>query len=438
VRIGIAAPYGISLSWAVRLQDEGHDVRMWISDSQYKTVGDGIVPKAGTWDEFTAHVRDGLALYELSKLGEKADALRRAGIPTLCGGTFMDRLEGDRAFGVEMARAAGCDIPAYEEFASVTDALARARELDGALYFKTDRLIDSDATHGADTGDEMVEYLEGLIERHGGHGACILQEKVEGVPLSTARWWNGMDWVGPYQADYENKKLMNDNVGPSTGCAFNVVWFYDDAVPEVARRLHWENFTPLFRKHQAPPGIYDINAMIAPDGTAWFLEWTPRLGYDSEMTSMLLVPDLGRHLRDVATGHDPLEPALELAYSVKISIPPYPWEHGNRDDKGGSDGTLLRGAHGLWDGGFIPYFVRRSKRFPDALEIAGPEGEVGLVAAVGDDLETAHEECIESAKALRIAGLQYRTDGAKDIAAAAEKLAEAGYDLHPGLLGGDE
>ena len=432
MRIAVATAFSCGLSWWARLQDEGHEVGVWIEPQSHKTVGDGIVPKL-TREEIERFDGD-LVLFDSSKLGDLADHVRKRGIPTVGGGSFMDKLEDDRVFGFKIAADAGCALPPYEEFASFTDALARARELgDLAMYFKSDRYLDSDATHGADSGPEMAEYLEEIIERYGGHGACILQQKIDGVPLSTARWWNGMDWVGPYQATYEDKKFMNDGVGPSTGCSFNVVWFYEGE-PEIVRQLHWPDLTQPFRAHRAPPGLYDINAIVAPDGKAYFLEWTPRLGYDSEPTSALLLPDLGRHLHAVATGHDPEEPSDDLAYTVRLSVPPYPWEHGKKDDKGGADGLIIRDHDGLWDGHFVAYCVRAGKR-EGTLEAAGPEGIIGLTAAVGSSLEEAHEDAMDFAKdTLRVAGLQYRTDGAKHIKEKAEELIDAGYDVHPGLL----
>jgi len=447
MRFAIASGFGCALSWWARLQDEGHDVLVWIGEEtstggpktmySHRSVGEGLVPRTDSWMELMAFARepDTIMLFDSSGLGGLAEQARKAGITVVGGGKFCDRLEKDRGFGQEIAEQAGAQLPPYQEFGSFGECLNAARSMDKPMYFKSDRYVDSDATHGADTGEEMAEYLEGLIKKYGAHGKCILQEKIDGVPLSTARWWNGRDWVGPYQATYENKKFMNDNVGTATGCSFNVVWFYQHE-PEIARQLGWDNLTEAFRKNNAPPGIYDINCIVAEDGTAYFLEWTPRLGYDSEMTSFRLLPDLGEFLHAVAYGHDVPEPYEELAYSVRLSIPPYPWEHGKKDEKGTADGTQLRGVDGLWDGNFIAYQVRLGED-QSCLEVAGPEALVGLTLAVGDELPALHKEVIDYAKKkLKVSGtsLQYRTDGERDCRKMAEKLVEAGYDIHMGLL----
>lgn len=440
MRVAVATTFGCGLSWWRRLVDEGHSVRVWIQPPSHKTVGDGLVEKSGTYDDLLSWAKEGalqreptIMLFDSSGLGEKADAARRWGLSVVGGGSFCDRLEKDRVFGQKIAEKAGCRVPPYQEFGSISDCASAAKKLgEKGSYFKTDRYIDSDATHGADNGEQMHEYLSGLVRRVGGHGSCILQEKIPGVPLSTARWWNGQSWVGPYEGTYENKKLMNDDVGPSTGCSFNAVWFYEPEIPRIAELLGWEGLETDFRRQNAPPGLYDINAIVDEDGEAWYLEWTPRLGYDSELTSARLIPDLGAHLHAIATGRDMPPVYDELAYAVRIGIPPYPWEHGEKNEKGSADGVEIYGADGLWDKHFIGCCVRDD----DAGELAaaGPEGLIGLSLATGESLEDLHDEVIDFAKTLRVPGKMYRTDGAKDTAEQAEKLVQAGIEVHPGML----
>lgn len=441
MRIGIASPYAYELSWAARLQDEGADVAYWVSVSTNKSVGDGIVPKKNSWDELLFWAKEGirkkeptLLLFGGTSLGEKADLARKWGIPIICGGSFCDKLEKDRSFGQEIAASIGIKIPAFKEFKDVSACINHAKAMgEQPMFFKSDSYVHLDATHGANSGPEMVEYLEDLQRRYPVRGSCILQEKIDGVPFSTGRWWNGMSWVGPYEATYENKKLMNDDIGPSTSCAFNTVWFYEQNEPEIAKKLGWEELTPIFRKHNAPPGFYDINAMIDKDGAAWFLEWTPRLGYSSEMTSGRLIEHLGDHLWEIANGREPAAVYDDLAYAVTLGVPPYPVEYVKLKDEASPDGTAVYGVDGLWDGNFIGYCVKDN---PDGeLALAGPEGFLGLTLATGEKLSLLHEEAIDFAtNILRCPGVMLRTDGDEDCKEAAQSLLEAGLDIHEGLL----
>lgn len=439
MRIGIASYFGCGLSIWTRLQAEGHDVRVWIQPQSHKSIGEGIITHAGQFPELLAWCKDGarsgtptLMLFDSSNLGDKADEARKAGLAVVGGGSFCDKLEKDRDFGFKIAREAGCNIPEFKEFPSISATMAWAKSQEiPPVFWKTDKYLTGDTTHGAENSAELVEYLEGVQRDFGDRIKNIVQKKIDGTPLSTARWWNGKDWVGPYEGTYENKKFMNDDVGPSTGCSFNAVWFYDEEEPKIARLLGWEKLSDSFRKNEAPAGLYDINAVVDHEGEAWFLEWTPRFGYDSEPTSFRLIPDLGAHLYCVAYGHTPAEPSGSLAYALRLSVPPYPWEHGSKDDKGSAHGTRVLGVDGLWDGNFIGYCLRIGDL---GLECAGPEGVVGLSLAVGEDVEDLGQETLDYAKSLNVAGLGYRTDGAKDCAEKGAELAAAGIDVHPGLL----
>jgi phosphoribosylamine-glycine ligase len=362
-------------------------------------------------------------------MGEKADEARAAGLFVVGGGTFADRLEKDRSYGQDIARSAGAQLPEYEEFASIAEAMAHAKagKVKGEVFFKTDRYLDSDATHKAEDGDDLTDYLTELTTRYGSRGRCILQECIEGVAISTALWWDGRMFCSPYLGTIEHKKFLSGDLGPATGCSFNATWWYG-GTPQIGADLGMERLAPLFMREQAPPGIYDINAMVDGQGRSWFLEWTPRFGYDSEMTAQLLIPDLGAFLWRVASGQGDPDYSTDLAYSVRLSVPPYPWEHSENSDKRTAVGTRIRGDLS----NFLPYLVREGKL---GLEVASPEAIVGLVAAAGPDLSVLHEECMDAAKAIKVSGLQYRDDGEEMIMDDAQALIDSGIgDLPPGLL----
>lgn len=439
MRIAIATEFAAGLSFWERLADEGNEVAVWVKPKEGKDAGNGIVEKAGTWDALLHWAKTGalsgmgaLVLFDSSGMGDLAEEARRWGLPVLGGGKFMDRLEKDRAFGFEVAQQAGAKIPPHERFDSFAAALAYARKLPSqvSLFFKSDRYIDADATHGAESRDDLIEYLEHLIWRHGSAGRCILQEKIEGIPISTARWWNGTQWVGPYEGTIEHKKFLNDDVGPSTGCSFNAVWFYE-TTPRIAELLGWENLAWVFRRNAAPPGLYDINAVATPDGQVYFLEWTPRFGYDSEPTSFRLYPHLTKAMYDIVMGLGGPEPSKELGYSVRLSVPPYPWEKSKKTDLHNCIGTFVSGPTSMWEDDFLGYSLKRTER---GLEVAVSDGIVGLAYSQGDSLERAHKAALASAKRIRVPALQYRTDGGAVIAKDAKRLVAAGFALPSSLL----
>jgi hypothetical protein len=432
VRIAVATSYAWCVGIWKRLLDEGNDVRVWRGQykggspallTSHRLVGKGIVPLCDSWGELLEWCKAGarageptIMLFDANKLGKLADEARAAGVHVLGGGTFMDRLEEDRALGRDLAAANGIASPESMPFASVDDCLAFAEsgKLNHAVYWKTDTYLEGDATHKCDDAEELIEYLYMVKRRFGSHMPCALEEKLPGFALSTARWWNGKAWVGPYQADLERKSFLPDGVGPSTGCAINAVTFYEEDEPDIAYALKWPAFASHFIKHNAPPGLYDINAIVQ-DGKAFFLEWTPRFGYDSEPVGQLLYPDYGRWLWYVATGQgDDVAPPVRktIALSIRMSVPPAPWEHGERDEKGSAVGTFVRGETGdLWGGPFIAYELQQGER---TLEVAGPEGAVGLSAAVGGRVSSLAKDVIAFAKdEMNVPGLMFWPSGVR-------------------------
>ena len=446
MRFAFYDAYGGALSFVARVLDEGHDALLYIDPGKpYQDdllhIGEGLVPKEQdfeAWNEWCKQP-DTIVVFcgnseDNDNTAVRADSLRAAGVPTIGGGKFCHKLEHDRLFGTEIAERAGAMIPPFEEFNSLSECKKWAQKLgDVEVYFKSDKFIDSDATYGAKNGDDLVTFLDYLGTKTKNNIHCIVQQKIDGVAYSTGQWWNGQAFIGPFEQTIEHKKLMNGDVGPSTGCSMNVVWFAPTS--KAADSLGWENLATIFRENQAPPGLYDINAVIDKKGQAWFLEWTPRFGYDSELTSFRLISDLSALFRAATLGDCSVGVSSDLAYAVRLAIPPYPYAHVNWADKHTPVGTPVPEVDGIWDGNFIGVGLMEDE---GQLVTASTDGFVGLTYAQGDTLEALHGEAMEFAKNIRCPGLMYRTDGDKTLGKDAEELHKAGINVHPGMLKGEK
>lgn len=450
MRIAVAAPHGCALSWYIRLLAEGHDVLVWIGDPKGgpyikgRKIGTGLVPRVDGWTKLLRWAKEGvqariptIMMFESSHLGHYADEARKWGIYTVGGGSVCDRMEMDRPFGKKMAEEAGMQIPPYQSFPNLdaTMAFAKSGQVKTAVYFKTDAYIADDCTQKCDDGEQLVEYLQSLKDQDlGSHFKNTLEEKIDGVAVSTERWWNGKAFVGPFFGLIERKKFMADEVGPSTGCAMNAVWIYPDT-PMTAEALNWDALTHVFLKHEAPPCLYDVNAILT-DGEAYFLEWCARNGFDSEPTGQMLYNDLGAWLWYVATGQGDGGGFKDdkIAMSIHLSVPPYPCQALEREQKESPVGVHINGKDlgNLYDGPFLPYEVMSEN---GQLMVGGPDGDVGLSAAIGYSLEDLAEQTYNFAKkGIRVPGLQFRPDAGEAIKEDAEKAYVEGFqDLPEGL-----
>jgi phosphoribosylamine-glycine ligase len=441
-----------ALPFALRLQDEGNDVRVYFATGEYKGkyeekhhIGEGLIPIERNYEALIDWAKEGdlageptLIYFDDSGWGKAADELRHQGLNVVGGGVFADRLEKDRRFGQDVAKEAGCALPPHEDFSTLTEAaslvkgLVSKRAKDQGLYFKSDRRITLDDTHGSDGPEDMLEYIEGLADRAPNRTSGLIQAKIDGTAISTAQWWNGRMFIGPITGSIEHKALMNDDVGPATGCSLNAVWYYPEENPDMAKLLHWENLAGIFREHDASPGIYDINAIVDKQGNAYFLEWTPRNGFDSQPLELLLIRDYGAALWAVATRQGGTEVNVrDIGYSIKLGIPPYPWFHADNMDRHTCIGTELRNDHEFaMMQEFMPYGMRKGTHH---LEASEADGQIGITCAVAPKLSIAHKNAVATAKRMKMKGLMYRTDGATRIAEDAKALRAAGVQTPKGL-----
>jgi phosphoribosylamine--glycine ligase len=443
MRVGIVSA-GYHLPFSARLQEEGCDILVYVGGKYpgASRYGQGIVPMTNSYEELVEFCKEHqderkptVMIFDNSSYGEKADDARKSGLNVIGGSKFCDKLEGNRDFGLSIAQSAGAVVPDHEAFSTITAAIAYAKTLgDIGTFFKTDRFsLGDDSTYGANTGAEMAQHLTSLRERYGDRMRCILQDKIDGVAISTARWFNGREFVGPFEGTIEHKKLLNDDVGPSTGCSLNSIWLYPDETSFISKLLCWSNLSELFRSYDAPPGYYDMNAIVTEEGEAYFLEWTARFGYDSNPTCAPLISDLSSFFWNVATGQGLLPTfSSSIAFSTRLWVPPYPAELTKwLDEKHTAVGTQLFGIDKVYGVPFSGYGVRYRMGHH---EIASSDGEIGIALGIGKKLSAINKSVVEFAGSLRPTSIAYRTDGDKVIKADAERIKDVVPDLPKGLM----
>lgn len=421
----------------MRLRAEGCDVLMYTVSPGARRVGEGLIPLEhnrekwlawGTSDQETLWFFDCTASDEFDS-GGLADRLRATGRFVVGGGTFMDKLEKDRSFGCKIASDVGALVPPTHEFGSVREAIAFIKSNpeqeagDGGWAWKSDR--DLGHTFVGDS-DKVAVFLEMLVlPKFGDRIRCIVQERVKGTTIACGRWWNGSRFTGPFQGTLEHQALCNDDTGPGTGCAIQAVWFYRETYPKMARSLNWAALETEFRKRNAPPGLYDMNC-IADRRGAWFLEWTPRLGIDSELTSQRAISSLSTFLMRLARGEDvdDLFDIENFYMSTRLWVPPYPAKNVSATDSV-AIGVPVLGADGLYERYFVAGGVRLDEQM--RLVVADPYGIVGIAMAADTSFERGFEAIDDYLKEMKIPQAGWRTDGAKALMKDVEELAKAGW-----------
>lgn len=441
MRVAYHSLDGSTISWARRLYDEGADIMLYIPSKESNDIGTNIVPKTESkeeWMEWGASDSNTVYFFDASGSGKLGDELRKSGKHVIGSGTFMDKLETDRDYGEKLAKKVGITCPPTESFSSLFAVLAWLKKNpeqeagDGGWAWKSDKYLGSDATLVSKDTEEITEHIEHVKERFGDNIKCILQEKIKGVAVSTARWFNGTNFVGPFEGTLENKKFMNDDKGPSTGCSLNTVWFYKE-IPRVAYELRWMDLETEFVKNDAPPGLYDINAILDKEH-AWFLEWTPRLGIDSELTSQRGITSLSGFLEALALGKDVNSFfRVDTCYhGVRISVPPYPTELKEIErigDKNPAQGVRVRGYDGTWE----KFFVNMGCAWDEKIDLhcVSPFGYLGCAVTEDPSIQKGFEKIYKFLEKLSVQDLQYRTDAADVILKDVSKMLKLGWDITP-------
>ncbi len=392
---------GIGLAW--RLQQEGHDVKIWIRDTETEKRGEGLVEHASdnTFGE--------VIVADCTGAGPLLDHMRENGSKVVGGSSLADRLEADRAFAESVMADAGIRTPASRSFSdwdSAEEFLAEQHQKSrrsskivfkpgGKLSGVVPSFVAADATEML----EMLEHYEHVCGRH--EPDFVLQEFIEGVAVSTEGWFDGRRWLLPFNHTLERKQLMNGDLGPSGGCTGNVVWTCgadDKLVAEGIAKL--EDF---LRQHDYR-GAIDLNSVVNEDGL-FGLEFTPRFGYDAFPTYLLGLYNgaFGALLEAVARGDAPDEMDVRdgFAAGVRVTIAPWPSEKFHADED-----IPVRGlTPGLeW---FYPYDMKRRE---NKFYTAGGYGITGVAVAHGDSIGEAFAKTYLYCEQLKLPDKQHRTD----------------------------
>ena len=165
-----------------------------------------------------------MSFFDFTGRGQLADQLRKGGRLVVGGGSFCDRLEDDRPFGEAFAEKHGIQAPPSYRFSTITQAISFLRKDpkqkvgDGGWAWKPNKPLGCDATWVDKSTEGMIGWLLlCALPQFGDNNTCLLQERIPGVALSTARWWNGRTWVGPYEATLEEKEAHGRRRWPLDG-----------------------------------------------------------------------------------------------------------------------------------------------------------------------------------------------------------------------------
>ncbi len=395
---------GYGAWFLLRFLEEGHSVDYYLKNQKYDCVLGGIIPECT--DKIPDFNKYDLAIFDVTGMPRLAEqALLKC--PTIGDGNFQSEIEDNRLLGIEVMEECGINVPFYEHFDDVGEAKRFVRKSNKRYVFKPftpsgGKEQDTATTYVAKSADDLIEYLDKLSRLSSGV-EFILQEVVQGTEVSTEAYFNGEEFF-LINGTLEEKKFMNDNKGPNTGCSGNLVWIYDQMNPPWVFREGLGKLKDFLKQYNFR-GMIDLNTIVS--GTELFgLEWTPRFGYDASATLFsLITSNLGDFLGAVASGVRPeFTHKSGFAAGIRLSIPPYPSEV----KEGGKEGIPVKGIEEEDICGCYLYDVCLDKK--EDLVTAGVNGLIAVPIATGDTIDEAFGRTYSKVDKISIPNMQYRTD----------------------------
>jgi len=406
---------------ACKLADEGERVYFWVKDPRYANVGKGrdnpkVVPYWQSWLDKVDFV-----IFDMVKMGKEADQIRKQ-VPVVGAAAIADEIELNREIGQKIMEEAGTDknfvdISFHKKFSTIADGVKFLKGQKEPFVFKALGNKDHVWTFVGQKGnDGLIQYMESLPNM-----PFILQKCVNGgVEVSTEGWFNGKDFIYPFNHTMEKKRLMNGDRGQNTGCQGSICWICEDdeivtnALLPIAKVLEKGGYH----------GPVDVNC-IATEDKLYFLEFTARFGYHAiENLYELIEGDRPDFFYRMAKGNiKEQEFSSDYSMALSLSFPPYPdYEHKEkcRELKGmkvfdidDMEGVWLHDV--MWDKDRDPV-------------IAGADALLGCIVATSPRIADASKKTLKRAQDISLMKeVQFRTDIAEGVEENIKQLKSWGW-----------
>lgn len=414
---------GECLPIAWRLRREGVDCGIYIHNPQYKKNYSGILQKLSVQGLKKQLKKTELVIFDITHPNERtkqdiillktfglkptlpsvfgpiADKLRKDH-DVIGASTLTEELELDRRKGLALAEKMGFAIPEYQEFKSLIAGVKFLKGRSDLWVFKPENNQDLDLTYVEKfAGEIATKMLDEWLHRIGDKCEYVLQKKIDGAEISS-EVWIGKQGPKHFNHTLESKGLMVGNLGPAIGSQSNTVWSKRDlgdpigqALTKMSAYLHKEGYV----------GPCDANCIIK-NNIPYFLEWSPRFGYDAIYCLLTL---LKGSMSDFFLKDFKADFHSGYACSQRLTIPPFPYASPNLRNNFAKDVSIMNQLER------VPFFWAQDV-YSDSgkLKCAGADGILGIIAARDDKLEAAWGKVYSAIDKLKVCSYrQYRTDG---------------------------
>jgi len=395
-----------SLGLLTRLQDEGHEVKVWCKDKESLDIGRGIINLV---PDYRSHARwADVVIVDSTGYGKEMDQWRKAGILVSCGTEATDKLEDDRAYGMRLLEKYGCTVPPWVgPFKTLDQIITFVKKTPKRWVIKPSGQQDRDLTYVSRDADDLIQEVErwkkkGLNIKQG----AILQEFIKGHEMAIGSSFCADRFIYPFQINWEHKKLLAGNLGPNTGEQGTVAAYLSKnrLITEIEKLRPWLANTGYSTD-------FDLNFMLTED-KAFVMEPTSRLGYPAifmqiENTKM----DVGEYFYEIANGTlEALPMKNTWVVNVVLSAPGYPFKEGYVKH---GKGKIIPGIKEDSPEHLYFYEIEKTK---EGYQTCGSSGAALVTVATGNSLEETQKKVYDYIKKYDFPSwLGYRVDIGKKL-----------------------
>lgn len=313
----------LGLNLAIRAQNAGHHVRLWLprtSEGQLSCVGDGMVEKPPEWKPHMSWA-DLVVLTGNDAYHADLEPFFRAGYPIIGARREAAELEIDRVKGQMALEKAGIKTLHYDVFSNLDKAAAFVRATKKIYVCKpTGRSADKALSCVSRDPADMIFRLQRMKQR-GFKGDIMLQEFVPGIEMGVAAWFGPGGFNEMIEENWEEKKFMTDGLGHTTGEQGTTLRYvrksklFNMLLKPLTEQLHALNYV----------GDVCVSCIIDANGVPGPTEWTIRMGWPAFNLHMALVQgDPIEWLRDLFDGKDTLRVSGDICVGIVMTHGRYP------------------------------------------------------------------------------------------------------------------
>ena len=301
----------------------------------------------------------------------------------------------------------GISITPYKEFHHFSDAIEFVKENPAAYVIKPSGeaqnikrlLFVGEEEDGKDVLQVLEAYKRIWTEKI---KVFQLQKRIKGVEVAVGAFFNGKEFITPININFEHKKLLPGNLGPSTGEMGTAMYWSE---PNTIFNATLAKMTPKL-KEEGYVGYIDLNCIVNGNGI-YPLEFTSRFGYPSISIQIEgFNTPVGQFFYELARGEtNKLKVKKGFQIGIRLLVPPYPFDDKDTFNTYSKDALVIfqkpvkEGVH-----------IEDVKLKNDQWIITGSSGVAIIVCGAGTTMKQAQSQAYNRIKNILIPNMYYRTD----------------------------